>query len=120
MTVDALAQELGISSSTLRIWLRKHHPRDPSERGKPWTLTEEHVAAARERFQTIEPATAAVAVTEDPPAVVDEPPPGTSRFRRPGQPEPLWLDDVGGGQEFRRAKLPARLKRDQAPRPRRQ
>src|SRR4051794_8235431 len=68
MTVDALAQELGIAPSTLRAWLRKNYPRDSSERGKPWTITDEHVAAARERW----PGKAAVAAAE-PPAAVDEP-----------------------------------------------
>src|SRR5512132_2145852 len=86
MTVDALAQELGIAPSTLRAWLRKTYPRDPSARRKPWNLTDEHCAAARERWRAQEPV--AVAVAEEPAvAVLDEPPPSS-----PGE-EPILQDE---------------------------
>lgn len=49
MTPRALAQELGISSSTVRSWLRDAYPRPPGERG-PWVLSDEQVAAARTRW----------------------------------------------------------------------
>jgi hypothetical protein len=98
MTVDALAQELGIAPSTLREWLRETYARDPSERGKPWVISEEHRAAALERWPAKVPAAVA------------------GRRER----EPLWLDSVGGEADFRPGKLPARLKRSKAPRPRKQ
>ena len=50
MTADALARELGISPSTLRSWLRRAYPREQGDRGRPWELTDEHVDAARERW----------------------------------------------------------------------
>ena len=59
MTVDALAQELGIAPSTLREWLRETYARDPSERGKPWVISEEHRAAALERWPAKVPAAVA-------------------------------------------------------------
>jgi len=49
MTPQALADELGISASTVRAWLRATYPRPPGERG-PWRLTPEHVDAARARW----------------------------------------------------------------------
>src|SRR5215207_145613 len=113
MTVEALAQELGIAPSTLRNWLRKNYARDPSERGKPWSLTEEHIAAARVRWPAKEPVTAAVAGAPEPPASngsappaleeeIEEPeaPASARRSRRPKQPKPLWLDAVGSEEQF--------------------
>jgi penicillin-binding protein 1A len=46
-----LAAELGISASTLRAWLRHAYPRGEAERRRPWSLSEEQVAAARARWR---------------------------------------------------------------------
>lgn len=46
-----LAAELGISDKTLRSWLRNHFPRSPELHGSDWELNDEHVAAARDRWQ---------------------------------------------------------------------
>ena len=48
MTPEQLAAELGISAKTLRAWLRGTFPRPVAQRGSNWTLSPEHIAAARE------------------------------------------------------------------------
>lgn len=50
MTPEDLARELGISPKALRQWLRDTYPRSDAQQNQPWILTEEQVAAARERF----------------------------------------------------------------------
>lgn len=52
MTPVQLALELGISDKNLRSWFRDHFPRSPELKGSDWELTEEHVAAARKRWQS--------------------------------------------------------------------
>lgn len=50
MTPNQLADELDIDARTLRAWLRKTHPRPPSEKWKPWDLTPAQVREARVRW----------------------------------------------------------------------
>src|SRR4051794_38128963 len=47
MTPEQLAAELGISGKTLRAWLRRNFPRSAGEKWSSWTLSPEHIAAAR-------------------------------------------------------------------------
>lgn len=94
MTPQALADELGISASTVRAWLRATYPRAPGERG-PWRLTPEHVDAARARWGRLsaerrqreaEVALAAIAELEEraaPAAPVAVRPPGAAVRTRP-------------------------------------
>jgi hypothetical protein len=141
MTVDALARDLGIAPSTLRNWLRRSFPRAPSERGKPWAITDEIVAAARDRWPgepaapppaapappvaveaprpVEEPRRESVALLDDKPPAEAPPAPPPARPAARREREPLWLDAVGG-DSFARQKLPARLRRTEAPRPRKQ
>jgi len=48
MTPEQLAAELGISGKTLRAWLRANFPRPAAQKGSDWSLSPEHIAAARE------------------------------------------------------------------------
>ncbi len=50
-TVAELAAELGVAPGTLRAWLRRAYPRGKAERRRPWSLTEEQIAAARARWR---------------------------------------------------------------------
>jgi hypothetical protein len=47
---EVLARELGISSKTLRDWLRSEFRRSAAEHGAPWLLTDQQVNSARLRF----------------------------------------------------------------------
>lgn len=47
MTPEQLAAELGISGKTLRAWLRRNFPRPEAQKWSNWTLSPEHIAAAR-------------------------------------------------------------------------
>lgn len=51
MDATTLAGDLEIAPSTVRAWLRRTYPRTEAERGAPWTLSPEHVEAARLRFR---------------------------------------------------------------------
>jgi penicillin-binding protein 1A len=50
MTPLELARELGISSATLRAWLRRRYPREAANRGRRWHLGADQIAAARARW----------------------------------------------------------------------
>jgi hypothetical protein len=50
LTPSVLADELGVSPKTIRAWLRHVYPRDPAAAWTEWSLTEDQVDAARERF----------------------------------------------------------------------
>lgn len=45
-----LAIELGVADSAIRRWLRNTYPRPAGRSGSNWSLSEEQVAAARQRF----------------------------------------------------------------------
>jgi predicted site-specific integrase-resolvase len=50
MTPNTLADELGISPTTLREWLRKVFTRPEELKGTHWYLTPTQIRAARSRF----------------------------------------------------------------------
>lgn len=50
MTPDELAAQLGVSAKSLRAWLRRTSPRSVQEKGQPWRLSPEEIAAARRCF----------------------------------------------------------------------
>lgn len=55
MRPDVLAKELGISSRTLRDWLRHEFRRSAAEHGAAWFLTDQQVRSARLRFALSRP-----------------------------------------------------------------
>lgn len=50
ITPKDLARELGVSSKTIRAWLRIEYPR-AAEHGLAWHLDQDQAAAVRARFQ---------------------------------------------------------------------
>lgn len=57
LTPKELAKELGHGPEgrpgvQVRRYLRESHPRPESEKGSPWTLTEEQADAVREHFRS--------------------------------------------------------------------
>lgn len=50
VTPKSLAEELEISPKALRAFLRRKFPRGENAHGKSWTLTDDHIEAARKNW----------------------------------------------------------------------